>query len=183
MQVSPPSVAGGKEGVGELVGTARQSDTIGVIELELLKLVRHLETFGRRSSPHLDVDRAGYLALRTLESIGPLSTKALADTLHLDASTVTRQIAALEDSGLVERRPDPQDRRSSTIELTPRGRRTMEGVEGVRRERMETLVRHWSEEERVTLGSTLHRLNVALLEYGGMSDGLRETLSYGCPGT
>ena len=59
----------------------------------------------------------------------------------------------------------------------------MEGVEGVRRERMETLVRHWSEEERVTLGSTLHRLNVALLEYGGMSDGLRETLSYGCPGT
>ena len=136
MQVSPPSVAGGKEGVGELVGTARQSDTIGVIELELLKLVRHLETFGRRSSPHLDVDRAGYLALRTLESIGPLSTKALADTLHLDASTVTRQIAALEDSGLVERRPDPQDRRSSTIELTPRGRRTMEEVERVRRERM-----------------------------------------------
>ena len=107
----------------------------------------------------------------------------LADTLHLDASTVTRQIAALEDSGLVERRPDPQDRRSSTIELTPRGRQTMEGVERVRRERMEALVRHWSEEERVTLGSTLHRLNVALLEYGGMSDGLRETLSYGCPGT
>src|SRR5580692_4273709 len=90
-------------------------DTIGVIELELLKLVRHLETFGRRSSLYLEVDRAGYLALRTLATMGPVSTKALANTLHLDASTVTRQITALEADGFVERHPDPSDRRSSTI--------------------------------------------------------------------
>ena len=42
------------------------------------------------------IDRAGYLALRTIEDLGPLSTKALATALNLDASTVTRQIAALE---------------------------------------------------------------------------------------
>ena len=71
-------------------------DSIGVIELELLKLVRHLETFGRRSSLYLEVDRAGYLALRMLEAMGPVSTKALAGALNLDASTVTRQITALE---------------------------------------------------------------------------------------
>src|SRR5450755_3501461 len=101
------------------------TDAIGVIELELLKLVRHLETFGRRSSLYLHVDRAGYIALRMLEALGPLSTKALATALNLDASTVTRQITALESAGFVDRRPDPIDRRSSTIELTAEGRHTM----------------------------------------------------------
>ena len=33
-------------------------DFVGDIELELLKLVRHLETFGRRCSLYVRVDRA-----------------------------------------------------------------------------------------------------------------------------
>jgi DNA-binding MarR family transcriptional regulator len=143
-----------------------EADTIGIIELELLKLVRHLETFGRRSSLYLQVDRAGYLVLRTLEASGPLSTKALATALNLDASTVTRQITALESAGFVERRPDPIDRRSSAITLTPEGRRTMDGVERERRQGMEDLVADWAEGERVALGRALNRLNVSLLENG-----------------
>jgi DNA-binding MarR family transcriptional regulator len=141
-------------------------DTIGVIELELLKLVRHLETFGRRSSLYLQVDRAGYLALRTLASMGPVSTKALARALNLDASTVTRQITALETDGFVARLPDPNDRRSSTIVLTPEGRRTMAGVEKERRQVMETLIGDWGEREKLTLGRALRRLNLSLLESG-----------------
>ena len=146
--------------------TPIEADTIGIIELELLKLVRHLETFGRRSSLYLHVDRAGYLALRTLEASGPLSTKALATALNLDASTVTRQITALESAGFVERRPDPIDRRSSAITLTPEGRRTMDGVERERRQGMEELVADWADGERVALGRALNRLNVSLLENG-----------------
>jgi DNA-binding MarR family transcriptional regulator len=146
--------------------TSTEADTIGIIELELLKLVRHLETFGRRSSLYLHVDRAGYLALRTLEASGPMSTKALATALNLDASTVTRQITALESAGFVERRPDPIDRRSSAITLTPVGRRTMDGVERERRQGMEELVADWAEGERIALGRALNRLNVSLLENG-----------------
>jgi DNA-binding MarR family transcriptional regulator len=137
-------------------------DTIGVIELELLKLVRHLETFGRRSSLHLHVDRAGYLALRTLEDLGPLRTKALASALNLDASTVTRQINVLESGGLVARQPDPHDRRSSTIALTTEGRRMMGGVEQERRQGLEALVSDWAQTERVSLGRALGRLNASL---------------------
>ena len=39
-----------------------ERDFIGDVELELLKLVRHLETFGRRCSLYVRVDRAGYLS-------------------------------------------------------------------------------------------------------------------------
>jgi DNA-binding MarR family transcriptional regulator len=141
-------------------------DAIGVIELELLRLVRHLETFGRRSSVYLEVDRSGYLALRTLENLGAMSTKALATALNLDASTVTRQIAALESSGFVERRPDPADGRSSTLVLTSEGRQMMAGVERERRLSIEALVADWGEDEKITLGRALNRLNVSLLENG-----------------
>ena len=139
-------------------------DTMGVIEIELVKLVRHLETFGRRSSLYQQVDRAGYLALRTLEALGPVSTKALAQSLHLDASTVTRQITTLERAGLVERRPDPADRRSMTLVIRPEGRRAMRTLERERRRRMESLLRDWDDTGRADLGRLLAKLNVSLVD-------------------
>ena len=141
-------------------------DAIGVIELELLKLVRHLETFGRRSSLYRQLDRAGYLALRTIADLGPLSTKALATALNLDASTVTRQLAALETGGFVDRRPDPNDRRSSTIALTAEGRLMMGGVEQERRQGIESLVRAWDDREKSLLGRMLNKLNSSLVQNG-----------------
>ncbi len=72
-----------------------RTDAISTIETELLSLVRHLETLGRRNSLYVRVDRAGYLALRTLSRLGPARTNALAAALQLDASTVTRQVAGL----------------------------------------------------------------------------------------
>jgi DNA-binding MarR family transcriptional regulator len=139
-------------------------DVIGSIELELIKLVRHLETFGRRSSLYVRIDRAGYLALRTLEAIGPASTNTLARALHLDASTVTRQLRTLERGGFIERQPDPHDGRSTTIALTSEGKNTMRRVQAERRRRMETLVEGWDEKEKTWLGWALTRLNASLVE-------------------
>lgn len=146
------------------MGSSTTRDVIGSIELELLKLVRHLETFGRQSSLYGRVDRAGYLALRTLEEVGPVSTNVLARALHLDASTVTRQVTALEKAGFVERRPDPSDGRSTTIVVTSEGRKTIRGVERERRRRMEALVDGWSDAERANLGRALSMLNSSLVE-------------------
>jgi DNA-binding MarR family transcriptional regulator len=154
----------GRRASDTAMGSPTKSDVIGTIELELLKLVRHLETFGRRSSLYVRVDRAGYLALRTLEEVGPVCTNALARALHLDASTVTRQVTALEKGGFIERRPDPKDGRSTTIVLTSEGRKTMRGVEQERRRRMESLVDDWSDAERANLGSALAMLNSSLIE-------------------
>src|SRR6202789_616406 len=100
-------------------------EDLDVVELELLKLVRHLETFGRKSSLYQEVDRAGYLALRTLEGLGPSCINGLARELHLDSSTVTRQVGTLESAGLVTRQVDPNDGRSWLNDFTPRGRRGM----------------------------------------------------------
>jgi DNA-binding MarR family transcriptional regulator len=148
---------GGRSGDGR-----SGADAIAVIELELMKLVRHLETFGRRCSLYVRVDRAGYLAMRMLDALGPVNTNTLAQALRLDASTVTRQVTALEGQGFVERRANPTDGRSSTIALTSQGRESMRAVEQERRRNIEALVNDWDSVEQVDLGLALTRLNISL---------------------
>ncbi len=140
------------------------ADSISVIEMELMTLVRQLDTLGRKGSLYVQVDRAGYLALRTLERLGPVRTNTLAEALHLDASTVTRQVTALVAGGFVERRPDPADGRSSTLALTSGGRRIMRAVERERRRVLNEMFCDWSEDERRDLGRVLTKLNVSLIE-------------------
>jgi DNA-binding MarR family transcriptional regulator len=93
-----------------------------------------------------------------------VSTNALAQALHLDASTVTRQIAPLERGGLIERRPDPADGRSSSIVLTAEGRCCMSDVTQERRRCIEALVSDWDGADKAGLAAALARLNSSLAE-------------------
>ena len=140
------------------------ADDLGIVELELMKLVRHLETFGRKSSLYREVDRAGYLALRTLDSLGPSCINGLALELHLDSSTVTRQVSALESGGFVTRQVDPNDGRSWLIDLTLRGREAMRRVERGRRLAIASMLGRWQSEEVHDLARTIAKLNLALFE-------------------
>jgi DNA-binding MarR family transcriptional regulator len=137
---------------------------IGTIELELLTLVRYLETLGRRSTLYDQVDRAGYLMLRTLERTGPVPTTALAAELGLDASTVTRQATVLVAGGFAERLPNPADGRSSHLAVTPAGEAITRYVENERRRVLQEMFTDWREAEKQELGRSLTRLNLALVQ-------------------
>ena len=52
---------------------------------------------------------------------GPLSLSQLADAVQVDAPYATLIVDTLEQRGLVERRPDPADRRRKLVALTPAG--------------------------------------------------------------
>ena len=45
----------------------------------------------------------------------------LAGCANLDTSTVSRHVAQLQRTGLIERTPDPDDRRAQRVELTAAG--------------------------------------------------------------
>jgi DNA-binding MarR family transcriptional regulator len=53
----------------------------------------------------------------------PSPMRELARRLHMDASNLTGLVDRLERRGLVERRPDPADRRVRHLVLTPEGTR------------------------------------------------------------
>jgi DNA-binding MarR family transcriptional regulator len=60
--------------------------------------------------------------LMSIDGVPGCHAKELAAGAGLDQSTVSRAVAALVVHGLVERRPDPADKRASILALTAAGR-------------------------------------------------------------
>jgi DNA-binding MarR family transcriptional regulator len=55
----------------------------------------------------------------------PITMRALAERLQYDPSNLTSVIDRLEEAGIVQRRPDPRDRRAKGLVLTERGQRLL----------------------------------------------------------
>ena len=106
--------------------------------------------------------RAAYLLLNRLDKEGPMGVKALAASMGIDSSTVTRQVAPLVDTGLVKRTSHPEDGRAVVLQLSPRGQARLEEVRSSRRQLMAELTHDWAPEEREEFCTLLTRFNTAL---------------------
>ncbi|MBZ4322000.1 MarR family winged helix-turn-helix transcriptional regulator [Streptomyces huiliensis] len=71
------------------------------------------------------VDRQTYPVLSGLARLGPQSAARLADEVGIDRSGASRYADRLESAGLLERSPDPRDRRATLLALTPEGHATV----------------------------------------------------------
>lgn len=111
------------------------------------------------------MDRAAYLLLSRLDQEGPTGVKALAAGMGIDSSTVTRQVAPLVESGLVQRSADPDDGRAVVLQLSTRGSARLEEVRSSRRRLMSVLTAEWSEEERESFRALLTRFNCAISQW------------------
>lgn len=113
------------------------SDVAGAIERieqELTLLVRRAQKVTLRGAGHEGpVERATYAILCRLHDAGAQRPGALADHFRLDASTISRQVAALEQAGLVERAPDVADRRAFLLRLTSHGEEVLTTTRSERR--------------------------------------------------
>jgi DNA-binding MarR family transcriptional regulator len=93
-----------------------------------------------------------------LHSDGPLSQQALAARLRLQKSTVSRLVDELGRDGTVERQPNPSDRRSVLIALTPAGRRKAERLRDAQTELFARLLADTAAEDRRMLADLLDQL-------------------------
>jgi DNA-binding MarR family transcriptional regulator len=93
-----------------------------------------------------------------LHSDGPLSQQALGARLRLQKSTVSRLVDELVRDGTVERRPNPADRRSVLITLSPTGRRKAERLREAQAELFARLLAGTSADDRRQLATLLDRL-------------------------
>jgi DNA-binding MarR family transcriptional regulator len=69
---------------------------------------------------HARISETDLDALEHLEADGPLTQRDLGDRLCLTSGAVTMLVDRLEHAGWVRRRPHPDDRRYTLIELTPK---------------------------------------------------------------
>ena len=88
-----------------------------------------------------------------------LTQKELAEQLSVEAPTVTRMLQRMQRCQLIERRPDPEDRRVSRVYLTQRSTELEPAVQESWTKLEERLLADISPEERVLL----HRLLTKML--------------------
>jgi|NGEPerStandDraft_6_1074524.scaffolds.fasta_scaffold09443_3 DNA-binding MarR family transcriptional regulator len=89
------------------------------LRLALGHLVRRLRA--EHSFPFTQGSVLGRLDREGCKSIGDLATIE-----RVRPQSMTQTIADLQDDGLIERRPDPSDGRRTLVELTERGRQTLQ---------------------------------------------------------
>src|SRR5947209_15917715 len=112
---------------------------------QLTRLVRLVERVQAQSHGPDAIERATYLLLVHLVKDGPQRAGALADAVHSDPSTISRQIGHLVKLGYVERTADPVDRRATLLAATADGRRVFEENRRRRNERFSQILASWSE--------------------------------------
>ena len=102
-------------------------------------------------------------ALRRIGRPYRLTPTELSRSLMVTSGGMTKRLGMLERRGLIRREPDPKDRRSTAVTLTPDGRRLVD----------EILPGHLANEERLLSGltATERRMLSGLLEALALSLG------------
>ena len=90
--------------------------------------------------------------------------RRLMDELGLTSGTISVRVDRLVEAGLVDRRPDPEDRRNTRVMLSPRGRELVERIIPAHLDNERRMLAALSDSERDTLADLLRRL---LVEFEG----------------
>jgi DNA-binding MarR family transcriptional regulator len=133
-----------------------------------LSLERELAVFLRRARAssgemarqvHPGLEAAAYGLLVRLEDAGAQRATDLAAYFGVGKATMSRQLRALEEVGLVGREPDPADGRASLVRLTEEGMERFRRVRIARRERYVRKLAGWDRGEIAELARLLRQLN------------------------
>ncbi|MBN2688705.1 MAG: MarR family transcriptional regulator [Deltaproteobacteria bacterium] len=98
------------------------------------------------------------MVIRFLYDDDRLTSSELGKKTGLDSATLTGILDRLEAGGFVERRQNPDDRRSIRIHLTEKGRSTGVKVAQLMEEGNAEFLREFNESEEVALRSLLNKI-------------------------
>ncbi|MEV0525777.1 MarR family transcriptional regulator [Streptomyces sp. NPDC050439] len=138
------------------------------VDREFLSLERELTLLLRRARAssgemarqvHPDLEPAAYGLLVCLDDSGPQRATDLAAYIGVGKATMSRQLRALEELGLVAREPDPADGRAWLVHLTTEGGTRFRTVRAGRRERYVRKLAGWDRAEVAELARLLRQLN------------------------
>jgi DNA-binding MarR family transcriptional regulator len=129
------------------------------------------QRFARRLAA-LDLHPPLFRILNAVDAAEGESQQAIGEAIGAPASRMVALVDELEQRGLVERRPHPDDRRVRALHLTAAGRKLLQRGRKVAAEHEEDLARAMSEDERTQLVSLLQKL----VEEQGIGSGVHPGL-------
>ncbi|MBW8911836.1 MAG: MarR family transcriptional regulator [Sphingomonas sp.] len=136
------------------------SDSLGFLISDVSRLMRR--RFDERAR-EVGATRAQWRTLTTLSRNEGLNQGALADLLEVEPITLCRMIDRLEESGLVERRRDPSDRRAWQLFLTDKSKPILADLRRMADDLFVQVLSGMGESERTALGKSLERMRTNLL--------------------
>ncbi|SEN53638.1 MarR family winged helix-turn-helix transcriptional regulator [Paenibacillus sp. OV219] len=136
-----------------------------LLQQEMAIFIRRAEAARIAYLSEHDCDRSTYLLLQHLKKNGPVGMKALSTSLQLDISTASRQIAALETKGFVERTSDPKDARVSLLQLSDSGSSFLLRAKELRHQFYTLLLEDWSQAECEQFGHLLQKFNQTVEQF------------------
>ncbi|EAY2465469.1 winged helix-turn-helix transcriptional regulator [Salmonella enterica] len=95
----------------------------------------------------IQLDRALFSILISIERLGPIGVVELAERAGRDYTTVSRQVAKLEKLGLVIRQHNAVDRRIREAVISPTGRAMTERIDAAREQMGNVIFKGWSQDE------------------------------------
>lgn len=102
--------------------------------------------------------RTHYAVLAALDEFGPASQADLGRRCGIDPSDMVALMTALTADTLVEREPDPADRRRNLVSITRAGRRRLRSLDATVEHAQHVLLEPLSASERSRLTSLLTRI-------------------------
>lgn len=131
------------------------SSPTAVLGDDLVRVVRLLHHV-RQQAPrqHPQVDPMAYPLLFNLTA-APMRVSALAEAIHSDVSTVSRQVSMLVELGFVTRGPDPDDGRAQALTLTDEGRVLLHAIREGRDRWLQGLLANWAGDDVVSFSHHL----------------------------
>jgi DNA-binding MarR family transcriptional regulator len=97
-------------------------------------------------------------ALGTLARHGAVRLGTLSEHLRIAPRSATEVVDTLAAAGLVERRPDPADRRATLVALTARGTEVMSAIRTARAAEADDFFAQLDAADRATLSLILQKL-------------------------
>ncbi|SEG43249.1 transcriptional regulator, MarR family [Actinacidiphila yanglinensis] len=136
---------------------AESATSLETIQRELTAFARRARATAARMHPELSL--VAYTILAHLEEQQGCRATDLAAHYLLDKSTVSRQVAALERDGFLERRTDPTDHRVQVLHLAPRGVRSLAAARVRRQETFKERLAAWDPADLARFADYLVRYN------------------------
>ena len=105
-----------------------------------------------------DLTPSQFRALRVLIRHDAMRPSELSEHLRIAPRSTTEVLDGLEAKGLIERRPDPQDRRATLVVPTERGTEVGAHIRSARGSEAERVFDQLSPTDRAHLARILHKL-------------------------
>jgi MarR family transcriptional regulator for hemolysin len=144
------------------------------IAVSVVDVARLLKTYADQRARQFGISRAQWTVLMRLDRFEGLKQSELAEVLDLQPISLTRLLDRLAENGLIERRPDPHDRRANRLYLTPAARPLLEQLAKLGVAMMEELLETIDEPARERLLRDLDaikdNLRAAIARNGNSTD-------------